>query len=798
MTNLNKLFKFSRNCLAIIGMIGIAFMSFAVYTFMSTHKLSFMQIISKSIQEAGIYKSRAVRKNILSKRNFSDYRFQGIFKKNHPRILYKDMAEVESIRHRYKTDSEYIKKTDAYTKGAYAWFCKKDYARGEAHIAKLVNANISSPKDVGNYGNAMSIALQYDMLYDHPAWTEDQRQRIHILFRKYIKEAINVLEGNSASLWHGRFQLACATWVVASVMDIYSTEDLELLAKAQAHFLDSIEAIRLSGGWPEGYNYWINNRAYPFALACLSHLNSVNHPKLNRKISQTLDTVGLWTIYGTRPDGRFALFGDTGPRNDLKEETQRFIDLVSLGTKNSIFKYYSAYLDTRYKGGGYHYSYRWEIPVFRGLPEFDFSKKLIFRDLAFLSDYLPNSRIFGHGAFNQVFMRSGWGKNDTFVSYRAGDSFSHHGHYQAGHFTLFKYSPLALTSGTYGGYTSPHRLNYYIRTIASNSILIQKPSEIIKPNKFFKENSSAGGQRIIIPTGSAVTSVENWKINLNKGRHYKGGSITAFDNSDSAYVYINSDLTNAYTKEKAVKVERELCYLNKEDLLIIHDVVESRKQEYSKKWLFHTWSKPETETEKVLLGSSSNGIILSTDKNIQMVHKRGMVKIAVILPEDPIIYKIGGIDYRYYVETDGDDSVFDGVNMVEGAREKSWFDSGLWRIEIKSKNDKLSDEFLVLLKPDQAMNKKPISYTKFISAAFAGIEVNNKIIAFPRNYQENGSVYYFKSFPGKKNFIFGMPKNKNVVIIMDNKEFKIKISKYGVLKFNTSNKLPSSIRIRII
>jgi len=334
---------------------------------------------------------------------------------------------------------------------------------------------------------------------------------------------------------------------------------------------------------------------------------------------------GLWTIYGTEPTGRFCLFGDTGPRTDLKDETQRFIDLVAMATGLPIFRDYSRYLYGLHGEAGYYSGYRWGIPLFRGLPEWDFDKDDALKDLSILEGRLKRGALFGRNGMGQVFIRSDWGPDATFISFQAGHSFTHHGHYQAGHFTITKKAPLAITSGTYGGYTSAHRLHYYLRTVSGNSLLVLRPGERVKPNRFFEEDVADGGQRIVMPTGSAVISVKDWEANLYKGRHYEGGRITAFENSDPTFVYIGSDLTGAYNNTefddngkggKVQKITRQLVYLTDEDLLMVYDNVVTTDAAYTKKWLLHSWSKPETKRERVLVGTKNDGILESADNRI--------------------------------------------------------------------------------------------------------------------------------------------------------------------------------------
>ncbi|MGQ9750835.1 hypothetical protein, partial [Desulfosoma sp.] len=239
--------------------------------------------------------------------------------------------------------------------------------------------------------------------------------------------------------------------------------------------------------------------------------------------------------------------------------------------------------------------------------------------------------------------------------------------------------------------------------------LVLRPGEKVQPNRFFKQNIADGGQRLTMPTGSAVLSVQDWNNNLHKGHHYEGGRILAFHHDEAGrWTYVSADLTDAYNNTrydensaggKVRWVRRTLVYLGDMDVLITYDDVHSTRPEYTKKWLLHAWNKPKTAHEKVLKGQPDNGILESRDTSAVIEHDGAFLNIHVLWPERPILRKVGGPDYRYYVEVDGDDRSLDGVNMVEGADEKPWYDAGLWRLEVQPHVPRLHDRFLVVLKP---------------------------------------------------------------------------------------------------
>ncbi|MBL8247852.1 MAG: heparinase II/III family protein, partial [Candidatus Competibacter sp.] len=476
------------------------------------------------------------------------------------------------------------------------------------------------------------------------------------------------------------------------------------IARAQGHFLETIKALELTEGWPEGYNYWINSRAFLIALAGSAYLNGLDRPLQADRVRRALRRVGYWTLYATRPDHRIEALGDEGPRVDLKDETRRVIDLIAQLTRDPVFAAYSAALGQLHGAESYYRDYRWGFRLFND-PSLAPTPGA---SLAGLLGGLPSAELFGRNALNLAYIRSGWTPDATFISFRAGDSFTHHGHYDAGHFSLFKGAPLAINSSAYGGFFSPNRLNYTIRSIAKNTLLILRPGEKVQPNHFFADNVADGGQRITLPTGSVISSVRDWLDHRGKGLHLEGGQVERFEHREGDYAYIAADLTAAYNTPahdeggwggKVERVERQLLYLPGEDRLLVRDRVRAVKADFVKKWLLHTVGPPQVEGLRALKGDPGNGI-LESDSDMALVQNgRGWLAVQRILPQDAVIRRVGGRDYQYYVEADGDDAQLDGVNFNQGASAQPWFDIGMWRLEIQPGAPRQEDTFLMVLTP---------------------------------------------------------------------------------------------------
>lgn len=711
--SLPPVYQASTLVLSTLLLLALGILGTTHYTGMGTRQLA-LRVLDKLGQQDG-YLVQAIMPDTYH----SEHTLVGRVRQAHPRILLPALADwpgegvPQPIAQRLALYSSYDRKhyrpcsSNSLPGLTACWLSTGQSATAEKIIRGLKSGYMQVARNNENYGNVWQYAFAYDFIRLYPGLKQADREQIEARIRGALRHALLLLEGNELSLWHGRSTLSAIAWLAAVVLDPANPDDLNLITQAQAHFLETLKAAALTEAWPEGYNYWINNRGFLLALATNAYLNGLESLPNREQVTETLRRIGYWQIYNTRPDNRAQGLGDEGPRVDLKDETRRVIDLITQATGDPALAAYSRYLGELYGYASYYQGYRWGFLLFND-PAINPLPQQTRKTLSFARDHLPGAALFGKNAMNMAYFRSGWLPQDTFISFRAGDSFTHHGHYDAGHFTLFKGAPLASNSGTYGGFFSDHRLNYTLRTVAKNSLLVMRPGEAVKPNRFFKENVAGGGQRITLPTGSAIRSTAQWAEQLNNGLHLEGGQLLAFDGNDSRYHYIAADLTPAYNNSqydengqagKVAGVIRELLYLVDEDQLIIHDKVVTTDPGYPKKWLLHTINRPQLHDTKVLKGSLSNGILQSSARQLLIANGPGRLRVDSLYPRQAITRLIGGPDYRYYVETDGDDSELDGQNMVAGAHQKPWFDDARWRIEIQPAQPRLEDHFLTVLTP---------------------------------------------------------------------------------------------------
>ena len=573
-------------------------------------------------------------------------------------------------------------------------------------------------------------AMAYDWVYSAwdgttpPADLSAKLTTIEGKIGGWVSSALGDLDSSGPSLWHGRASLAASVWTAAVALPPGGAYG-NYRSRAFNHWQQALKATHASGGWPEGPTYWATNRAVNFALAYMGYTSAVTSAPL-LAVSDPLEdlrTLGLWQAYTERGDGTFNRYGDVSSQAYISNGTiGRSLDAYAMVSQDPALAAFAQHARD-YRSTLLHSEYAWMYPVGYdpNQPKPDGYDPA--HPEACLAGALPNAMLFGPDAMGFAVMRQGWSAGDTQISFKAGDYLAHHGHYDQGTFTIFKNAPLVINSGGYGPYTGVHRLNYYVRTVSKNGILVQRPDEIWTPPGSSPPGgyTNDGGQRIVKATGSTVTSYENWLANKDSGRHYESGDVTAFDNVDDRYSYVAGDLTSAYNSTqydsegqggKVSRVTRQVMYLQDSDVLVVFDRVESTDPSYRKKWLLHTPNKFVGGDETVLAGSASDGIVEVDGDSIaggvmSMTNGSGKLFLQTLCPTSYTVHKVGGAGHRYYVEDDGDDlDGYDGSNH-DDYDERYWHDYGDWRVEIFPDEPAAFDVFLNVLSPRDSSAAAP-------------------------------------------------------------------------------------------
>ncbi len=145
---------------------------------------------------------------------------------------------------------------------------------------------------------------------------------------------------------------------------------------------------------------------------------------------------------------------------------------------------------------------------------------------------------------------------------------ANHDHLDTGCFQIYDGEILASDSGVYDAYHTPHRMNYYIHTVAHNCLLIghegtRFPYDLEEP-----ENP------------------DHWLS------QYDMATVTYHSEKDGKYE-IEGDLTKAYS-EKCEKVVRRMCWepdRGERGIFTVQDTVQTKKEECVT-FLIHCQSEP--------------------------------------------------------------------------------------------------------------------------------------------------------------------------------------------------------------
>jgi len=337
---------------------------------------------------------------------------------------------------------------------------------------------------------------------------------------------------------------------------------------------------------------------------------------------------------------------------------------------------------------------------------------------------LPLTKYFNEPLGSMV-ARTGWGEGFTstavVVEMKIGIyNVANHQHLDAGNFQIYYKGPLAVNSGIYqgktGGYGCDHFINYYQRSIAHNTMLINNPQE-----KFMwqgKEIINDGGQQY--PNGGSESA--NLKELLAKD--YKRGEVLAHDfGPDSIkpeFTYIKGELAKAYpNKVKSFKRSFVFLNLNNSEVpatLIVFDRVNASNKEYKKSWLLHCVEEP------IIIGNVTTVIRREKGYDGQLVN-------TTLLPvsDNLIINKVGGQGNEYSVS---------GRNFPQTfVSENNSGDGAIWRVEVSPKKGDETDNFLnVMQVMDYAGGtRKPFSAKKLETDLLVGTSIGDRVVLFSKN-----------------------------------------------------------------
>ncbi len=259
----------------------------------------------------------------------------------------------------------------------------------------------------------------------------------------------------------------------------------------------------------------------------------------------------------------------------------------------------------------------------------------------------------------QIFMRSGWGPDDTYCLFTAGSKLPQHKHYDEGGFVIYKKGFLALDTGTRGLSRDFNLRHYYSQTVAHNCVLIHMPGEPLPPYWGPRYPGSEG------------------RYNYGGMNKPTGSRVAAFETNE-LFTYAACDATPCYSDKKCRLALRQLVFVMP-DYFLIFDRIESVKPEYKKQWLLHTQNEPQIE-----------------GRRFRADEGQGRLFCLTLLPKDAQLAKVGGPGKEFWangINWELNDAVkrMDARQRKKTGKGMLW---GHWRVEVTPGAPRTRDAFL--------------------------------------------------------------------------------------------------------
>jgi len=289
----------------------------------------------------------------------------------------------------------------------------------------------------------------------------------------------------------------------------------------------------------------------------------------------------------------------------------------------------------------------------------------------------------------KVFARGDWSDDASWLRFECGDYWCGHQHFESGNFEIFRYEPLLTESGEYYNYVSNHDVNWLLRTIAHNSMLVYMPGETWSQLR-------DGGRNAYGNDGGQDKKWDWTKDNLpeweTQRKAFERGDIVAYENRPE-YLYVAGDCTAAYSPLKLESWVRQLVFL-RPHTFVIFDRVVSAKPEYRKTWLLHSITDPEVDgtTTTIKVG-------------------KGTAVVRTLLPASPVIRKIAGYTY--------------GGKTYDPESDRLRSTSGYYRVEVQPPAAAKEDLFLHVVFTDKVQPATLIQKDGQV-----GVRVGDSVVMF--------------------------------------------------------------------
>ncbi|MBN2137261.1 MAG: heparinase II/III family protein [Sedimentisphaerales bacterium] len=491
---------------------------------------------------------------------------------------------------------------------------------------KIATKYINGPIKKGHvtFGSDLALcAIAYDLCYD--SWTPQQRSGFHDYMNKTVDANVKSETHVFHNAWYGYknwgIGLACyaAYYENPRAPEILDTLEQDWLTRAAP----ALQLAGAGGAWAEGY--YINYFLYEWLFFCEAARYCSGkdyYPEApaffeNRAIASMFETYPGIGIYNSR---RSVPMGDGGGRTfggDRDKTLSARRILVNRFRTDPAHHAVHAFNETTPRSSVGVYAYKdflWR----------DTTVQKADLDAFKLSHFSPGP---GH-----IYARSSWKEDATYFFFKASDRFTAHQHLDVGHFVIYKNAELIGDAGHYDAFGSAHDVNYHLRTIAHNTILVRDPAEKWPAIRVGNVTANDAGQHHNWPHhNGAVADPQSW---IKDKTLYDIADITAFEDK-GPYLYLAADCTGAYSPQKLEYFTRQIVFI-RPDTFVIFDRVRATRPEFKKTFLLQAMEIPARREDSLVVTNGTGRLFIQTilpaERDIRLV-------------SGPDLYKIDAIDY---------------------------------------------------------------------------------------------------------------------------------------------------------
>jgi hypothetical protein len=423
-----------------------------------------------------------------------------------------------------------------------------------------------------------AIAIGYDWLAGtFPGFSDVDRGELQDLLIRAGRACVKALS-RGGSIYHTRMY-AWANGALFSGLALYGDrpEAAELIDFGIRYHRERLIPARehTAGAWFNAMSYgkkYMCRSMFGFLTAWRSATGENLWVRAKESGNNWPETMLLYLMYMLRPDHRYATYGDIFEsmwRSD--QGARRVVAQAVSETRNPYGQGFLRELETQHGGKRYDRGSRWYQ---------------IFEDASIPArprSGLPLSRLFSPKALRVVVMRSGWGPDDTWALFKCGDYGDNHGHFDQGHFEIFRRGQLASDS-FYGAKD----------TVYHNTILVNDPEDA----------KDIGNQRRF------SRQVHGTLQSYLSDPVVKTGEILEYRET-GATTYTLADVTPAYPPEKVRSFTRQVVFFDRK-VFVIFDAITVASPGLRRRFLLHYPAAPVIEDQRCHWTSDGGRLVVHT------------------------------------------------------------------------------------------------------------------------------------------------------------------------------------------